>query len=134
MDGLQEIGIPGREFLKEALTNCSDPLKAIEEFRTENGILLPSLKTMLPLLDLHGLRRLHFHSSVSDDLRDKLLNRIEVMYSSNPQKKESVIRNLLEKSFPVIRIPRLQPVVLALLKNLGNDLYFHLYFFRMTIH
>lgn len=31
--GLEEIGIPGRDFLRDALTNCSDPLKAIEEFQ-----------------------------------------------------------------------------------------------------
>ena len=31
--GLEEIGIPGSSFLKEALTNCSDPLKQIEEFQ-----------------------------------------------------------------------------------------------------
>jgi len=31
--GLEEIGIPGRDYLREALTNCSDPLKAIEEFQ-----------------------------------------------------------------------------------------------------
>ena len=31
--GLEEIGIPGREFLREALTSCTDPLKAIEDFQ-----------------------------------------------------------------------------------------------------
>jgi hypothetical protein len=30
----------------------------------ENGVLLPSLRPMLPLLDLHGVRRLDFHTSV----------------------------------------------------------------------
>jgi negative elongation factor B len=120
MDGLQEIGIAGREYLKEALTNCSDPLKAIEEFQSENGILLPSLRTMLPLLDLHGLKRFHFHSSVSDDLREKLLERIDSLQTHDPINKERILRELLDKSFPVIRIPKLQPVVLALLKNLDQ--------------
>ena len=31
--GLEEMGIPGKGVLREALTNCSDPLKAIEEFQ-----------------------------------------------------------------------------------------------------
>ena len=31
--GLEEIGIPGRDYLKEALTSCTDPLKAIEDFQ-----------------------------------------------------------------------------------------------------
>ena len=56
--GLEEIGIPGRDFLREALTSCTDPLKAIEDFQIQNGILLPSLRPMLPLLDLHGIKRL----------------------------------------------------------------------------
>jgi len=71
MNGLEEVGIPGREFLREALINCSDPLKAIEEFQLENGILLPSLRTMLPLLDLHSVRRLDFHLSVLEELKEK---------------------------------------------------------------
>jgi len=35
--GLEEIGIPGRDFLREALTSCTDPLKAIEDFQLDNG-------------------------------------------------------------------------------------------------
>ena len=31
--GLEEIDIPGRDYLKEALTSCTDPLKAIEDFQ-----------------------------------------------------------------------------------------------------
>ena len=75
--GLEEIGIPGREYLREALTSCTDPLKAIEDFQVENGILLPSLRPMLPLLDLHGIKRIDFHNSVLEDLRDKLIAQID---------------------------------------------------------
>lgn len=31
--GLEEIGIPGGAYLKDSLTHCTDPLKAIEEFQ-----------------------------------------------------------------------------------------------------
>lgn len=31
--GLEEIGVPGQAYLREALTSCTDPLKAIEEFQ-----------------------------------------------------------------------------------------------------
>ena len=31
--GLEEIGIPGKEYLRKALTSCSDPLKAISDFQ-----------------------------------------------------------------------------------------------------
>ena len=33
MSGLEEVGIAGPDHLREALTNCSDPLAAIEEFQ-----------------------------------------------------------------------------------------------------
>lgn len=64
--GLEVLGIPGGNYLREALTSCSDPLQAIEEFQVENGILLPSLRPMMPLLDLHGVKRLDFHISVME--------------------------------------------------------------------
>ncbi len=31
--GLEEIGVPGREHLRNALTTCSDPLALIDEFQ-----------------------------------------------------------------------------------------------------
>lgn len=31
--GLEEVNIPGQAFLREALTSCTDPLKAIESFQ-----------------------------------------------------------------------------------------------------
>ena len=38
MSGLEEVGIPGPDHLREALTNCSDPLAAIEEFQVLNCV------------------------------------------------------------------------------------------------
>ena len=63
MAELEEIGIGGPSYLRETLTNCSDPLKAIEEFQEQNSILLPSLKPSLHFLDLHSISRVEFHSS-----------------------------------------------------------------------
>merc|ERR1719511_366605 len=120
--GLEEIGIPGRDYLKEALTSCTDPLKAIEDFQIENGILLPSLRPMLPLLDLHGLKRLDFHNSVLEDLREKLIAQIESVSNqdrNNPKERERKLKELLTKSFPVIKIKQLRPVVMCVLKNLS---------------
>ena len=98
---LNQILIPNRE----ALTSCQDPLKAIEDFQIENGILLPSLRPMLPLLDLHGIKRLDFHNSVLEDLRDKLVAQIaELGNSSDPKEKDKKLRDLLSKSFPVIQV------------------------------
>lgn len=170
--GLQDLGVANGEDLKETLTNCTEPLKAIEQFQvggrgewagfaplalfpgrrdpgsrtrahgrtwvevrgalslkpappgtpaqlppvfsarpgpdqtwpplcfpllprvsridpalttllpqTENGVLLPSLQSALPFLDLHGTPRLEFHQSVFDELREKLLERVSAIAS-----------------------------------------------------
>ena len=30
---MEDVGVPGQSFLRDALTSCTDPLKAIEEFQ-----------------------------------------------------------------------------------------------------
>jgi len=39
MSGLEEVGVPGPDHLREALTNCTDPLAAIEEFQARITVL-----------------------------------------------------------------------------------------------
>ena len=34
--GLEDVRIPGQTFLRDALTSCEDPLKAIETFQVPN--------------------------------------------------------------------------------------------------
>ncbi|EFN88274.1 negative elongation factor B [Harpegnathos saltator] len=118
--GLEDLGIPGQAYLRDALTSCTDPLKAIEEYQMENGILLPSLRPMLPLLDLHGVRRLDFHASVLEELREKLIKRINEIGLERADKSASVdkrLKELLSKSFPAVRVAQLRPVVMAILRN-----------------
>ena len=77
---------------------------------------------MLPLLDLHGIKRQDFHNSVLEDLREKLINQIEALASSQttlPKDKERKLKELLNKSFPVIKIKQLRPVVMCVLKHLS---------------
>merc|ERR1712223_1313145 len=77
---------------------------------------------MLPLLDLHGIKRLDFHNSVLEDLRDKLIGQIKqinVNLKNNPKEKEKKLKELLVKSFPVIKIKQLRPVVMCVLKNMS---------------
>lgn len=118
MAGLEDLGIPGGDYLQESLTNCSDPLQAIEEFQTENGILLPSLRPALPFLDLHEFKRLDFHNSVLEELRDKLVHRISELANSEDEKRFEKLESLLTKSFPVVKVKTLRPVVMALLRHL----------------
>ncbi|KAL7640276.1 UNVERIFIED_CONTAM: hypothetical protein RMT77_009690 [Armadillidium vulgare] len=118
--GLEEIGIPGGSYLKESLTHCTDPLKAIEEFQVENGILLPSLKPMLHLLDLHGVKRLDFHQSIMEELRDKLISQITELGKREGRDRDRKLKELLTKSFPVIKIKALRPVVMCILKHMPH--------------
>nr|XP_008537231.1 PREDICTED: negative elongation factor B isoform X3 [Equus przewalskii] len=112
--GLQDLGVANGEDLKETLTNCTEPLKAIEQFQTENGVLLPSLQSALPFLDLHGTPRLEFHQSVFDELRDKLLERVSAIASEGKaEERYKKLEDLLEKSFSLVKMPSLQPVVMC---------------------
>ncbi|CAG9829249.1 unnamed protein product [Diabrotica balteata] len=115
---LEALKVHGPNYLKHALTSCTDPLKAIEEFQLTNGILLPSLRPMLPLLDLHGVRRLDFHMSVVEELREKLINHINEIGKQEGKERDHKLRELLVKSFPVIRVKAMRPIVMAILKNI----------------
>ncbi|XP_037706806.1 negative elongation factor B [Choloepus didactylus] len=117
--GLQDLGVANGEDLKETLTNCTEPLKAIEQFQTENGVLLPSLQSALPFLDLHGTPRLEFHQSVFDELRDKLLERVSAIAAEGKaEERYKKLEDLLEKSFSLVKMPSLQPVVMCVMKHL----------------
>uniref|UniRef100_A0A8C5FZC3 Negative elongation factor complex member B n=1 Tax=Gouania willdenowi TaxID=441366 RepID=A0A8C5FZC3_GOUWI len=116
--GLPELGISNGEDLKETLTNCTEPLKAIDQFQMENGILLPTLQSALPFLDLHGTPRLEFHQSVFDELRDKLMERVATIAEGKEDDRYKKLEELLEKSFPLVKMPSIQPVVMRVLKHL----------------
>lgn len=118
MAGFEHLGIPGGDHLREALTVCSDPIKAIEEFQQQNGILLPSLKPALPFLDLHGVQRHEFHMSTLEEMRDRLLQRIAELSKSGKEEDLKILEDLLEKSFPVAKVKSIRPVVLCILKHL----------------
>uniref|UniRef100_A0AAR2JY70 Negative elongation factor complex member B n=1 Tax=Pygocentrus nattereri TaxID=42514 RepID=A0AAR2JY70_PYGNA len=116
--GLPELGISNGEDLKETLTNCTEPLKAIDQFQMENGILLPTLQSALPFLDLHGTPRLEFHQSVFDELREKLMERVAFIAEGKEEDRYTKLEELLEKSFPLVKMPSIQPVVMQVMKHL----------------
>ena len=84
----------------------------------QNGILLPSLRPALPFLDLHGVMRLEFHQSVMEELRERLLQRIREIASGSDKNKYKLLNELLAKSFAVIRVKELRPVIMCLLQHL----------------
>ncbi|KAM4663359.1 negative elongation factor B [Discoglossus pictus] len=119
LSGLPELGVSNGEDLKETLTNCTEPLKAIEQFQIENGVLLPSLQSALPFLDLHSIPRLEFHQTVFDELREKLLDRVSVIASEGKdEQRYTKLEELLEKCFALVKMPSIQPVVMCVMKHL----------------
>ncbi|XP_046412906.1 negative elongation factor B isoform X2 [Neodiprion pinetum] len=74
---------------------------------------------MLPLLDLHGVRRLDFHASVLEELREKLVKRIAEIGAERGEKggSDRRLKDLLAKSFPAVRVAALRPVVMCILRN-----------------
>ncbi|XP_024255780.1 negative elongation factor B isoform X3 [Oncorhynchus tshawytscha] len=86
--------------------------------QTENGILLPTLQSALPFLDLHGTPRLEFHQSVFDELCDKLMERVATIAEGKDEDRYGKLKELLEKSFPLVKMPSIQPVVMQVLKHL----------------
>jgi len=110
----------GREQLRRSLNSAVDPIKTIEEFQLDKCILLPSLRPMLPLLDLHGVKRLEFHRSVLEELKGRLRQQTEKLGQSDSPQDHRRLQELLVRSFAFIKIPTLQPVVMAVLKNVNN--------------
>ena len=109
--GLEAVNIQDKEQLRNALINCEDPIKAISDFQEENSILLPTLKPALNLLDLHNVKRLDFHASIADELKDQLVKRVEDLTASvlkDPNGDDvKKLEELLDKSFPLIWLDRL---------------------------
>ncbi|XP_035684568.1 negative elongation factor B-like [Branchiostoma floridae] len=120
--GLTDLGIPGGEQLREALSTCTDPIRAIQEFQDENSILLPSLKPALPLLDLHSVNRFDFHGSMVERLKDRLMQQVSSLVSERDTDAESKakLEAMLEKCFLTIKNPTLRPVVMHVMKHINN--------------
>lgn len=79
---------------------------------------MPSLRPMLSLLDDHGIQRLDFHSSVLEELRERLIKKInEIGTKKNEKSADKRLKELLAKSFPAVRISALRPVVMCILRN-----------------
>ena len=104
MAGLQDLGIPGPDQVREVLSGGLNLEKDIEEFQEQNSVLLPSLHPAMPFLNLHGVRRLDFHMSTLEELRNKLVKRVEELASSGTEQDLKILEDLLEKSFPVRKV------------------------------
>ncbi|XP_076436263.1 negative elongation factor B-like [Babylonia areolata] len=117
MAGLEDLGIAGPSEISNILSH-DDPMTAITEFQGQNGILLPSLKPALNLLDLHGVPRRDFHLSTLEEMREKLLKRVQELAASGKEEDQKRLVELLEKSFPIAKVKHVRPVVLCVLEHI----------------
>ena len=76
------------------------------------------------ILDLHDLKRLDFHNSVFEVLRDRLVSKVQEISKSNDDGAPAKLEAILEKSFPLNKIDTLLPVSMCLLKYLPKVLIF----------
>lgn len=58
---------------------------------------------MLPLLDLHGVRRLEFHNSILEELRDKLITEINKLGQNTKERdvSESLLIQAISYKIPL---------------------------------
>ena len=104
-----------KEDLKTTLTNCEDPFRAIKDIQDENGIALAQIKPALPLLDLLGVKRLDFHLAVLDDMKERLIKRIQELAQQDDRQQLEI---LLERSFTVINLSHVTPIVMEIVKHM----------------
>lgn len=106
-----KVNIPDAGYIREMFSECSDPIKAINQFQTENGLQIASLEPVLPLLDLHGLTRVHFHHSVIKVLRGKVSKAL-------PSLPRDTLEKLLKQAFSQMQHKELAPVGLEIMRLL----------------
>ncbi|CAF1463555.1 unnamed protein product [Adineta ricciae] len=109
------MNINFKEDLKTTLTNCEDPFRAIKDIQDENGIALAQIRPALPLLDLLGVKRLDFHLAVLDDMKERLIKRIQELAQHDDKQQLEI---LLEKSFSVINLAHVTPIVMEIVKHM----------------
>jgi hypothetical protein len=103
--------IVGGGALSEHLTKTPDAKAAINSWVCQNSLETPSCQAAHELLDSMGFSRAEQHKGVLNQLKDRLLARID----STPQDKKLA---LLEKCFPYVTVPELRAVPIEILSKL----------------
>ena len=90
----------------------------LQQFRSEEGILVPTLRPAVALLDLMEVRRYDFHMLCAEQLRQALMDRITVASKAKGEEKQKQLEALLDQCFVGLNLPLVRPIVLHVLKNL----------------
>ncbi|OQV12215.1 Negative elongation factor B [Hypsibius exemplaris] len=115
------FGLRGPNFLHKALTTCNDPNEMLQQFRAEEGILVPTLRPAVALLDLMDVRRYDFHMLCAEQLRQALMDRItSASKVARGEEKQRQLEALLDQCFVGLNLPLVRPIVLHVLGNLDT--------------
>ncbi|KAI6189630.1 hypothetical protein M3Y97_00029500 [Aphelenchoides bicaudatus] len=112
---LDAVGLPSTSTVQDLLDNAEDPRQAISEFQEQNALLLPSLKPILKLLELHGILRHEYHELVLGKLSEQLLEKIRALGNSKNPEDVKKLDTQLERCFKLYHVPKIRPIVLETL-------------------
>ena len=56
--------------------------------------------------------------STLEEMRERLIKRVEELAASGREEDVKIMEDLLEKSFPVVKVKNIRPVVLSILEHL----------------
>ncbi|GAU97895.1 hypothetical protein RvY_09118 [Ramazzottius varieornatus] len=120
-NNLEDVyGLRGSRYLHSELTTCNDPQVMLEQFRIDEGVLVPTLKPAVALLDLMDITRSDFHHSCVSKLKQELLDKIAVLSKQQTAGKSKPLDQLLDKCFTGLKLPLIRPIVLSVLKSLHS--------------
>uniref|UniRef100_A0A5S6QEC8 Uncharacterized protein n=1 Tax=Trichuris muris TaxID=70415 RepID=A0A5S6QEC8_TRIMR len=111
----ENFGLAGRNALARLLRKRPDalPSPAIEQFREENGIHLPTLSPRLSLVDLIECSRGLYYESMLLTIRDRLLNRLEQVKRKGSEDAYQSLLEPLNLYLALNELPVIRPVVVA---------------------
>ena len=120
-NNLEDVyGLRGSKYLHTELTSCNDPQVMLEQFRVDEGVLVPTLKPAVALLDLMDITRSEFHHMCVNKLKQELLEKIAVLSKHQTAGKAKPLDQLLDKCFAGLKLPLIRPIVLSVLTNLHS--------------
>ncbi|CAD5230920.1 unnamed protein product [Bursaphelenchus xylophilus] len=114
---LESLGIVSPSSLRDRLLNAPDLKEEIRKFQAENQIPVPSLRPILNILDLHGVRRNELNQVVLKELTGKLLDKIKDLSPKKNPKDAKKLEELLDKIFRLYPVESMRKIVLETLKS-----------------
>ena len=116
--------VPGPKFLTQQLFTVGNIPDFITKFQANQGIRIRTVASPIPLLTMHGVKRLTFHERCYDLILEEVKRQIDRYAEQTATEKEAsdqekgTLEKLLEFGFPYANVPRINPAVLHLLKKI----------------